>query len=455
MKKRRLFWLLVSIAQIILSVVLSQSLNLDSAKVKAIGLLCASLTLWITETLPMSVATLFLVFSMPFLNLMTYDDIISNFGLSTSLFIMASSGITIAIARSNLPKMITSVIFQKAKKHPAILVYSLGMAITFFSGFVSSLATCSLFAALVSTALKDANLDAKNSRIGKALMIIIPACSGIGGFISPAGTPANIMVIDLLKEAGINLSFFQWFSVGFPVAMITAFVFLSSVLLIIGPTTEEIDVKRHVCRLTSTDIIVLSVTTMVIIGWFLSSFVPFLNTTNVAILGLIILFFPFAEVLDIDMFGKGVNWDLVLTMGFVSVLMTGIAGTGVISDFANLVFGKATRFPTIVVLFVVSLSICIIRAFVPTTTAVIALLAPMLLEISHITSISYTSLLLIAAFWAAAALLLVFTEPIYLITYKEKYYSQKDLLKVGAIPSALGSTVVTALIYFLSNIVAA
>lgn len=209
MKKRKLFWLLISIAQIILSVVLSQSLNLDSAKVKAMGLLCASLTLWITETLPMSVATLFLVFFMPFLNLMTYDDIISNFGLSTSLFIMASSGITIAIARSNLPKMITSVIFQNSKKHPAILVYSLGMAITFFSGFVSSLATCSLFATLVSTALKDANLDAKNSRIGKALMIIIPACSGIGGFISPAGTPANIMVIDLLKEAGINLSFLQ------------------------------------------------------------------------------------------------------------------------------------------------------------------------------------------------------------------------------------------------------
>lgn len=451
--KKRLFWLLVSIAQIILSVVLSQSFNLDSAKIKAIGLLCASLTLWITETLPMSIATLFLVFSMPFLNLMTYNDIISNFGLSTSLFIMASSGITIAIAKSNLPKMITSVIFQKAKNHPAILVYSLGMAITFFSGFVSSLATCSLFAALVSTALKDANLDARNSKLGKALMITIPACSGIGGFISPAGTPANIMVIDLLKETGINISFFQWFSVGFPVAMITAFVFLSSVLLIIKPTTEEIDVKRQVCHLTSTDIIVLSVTTLVIVGWFLSSFVSFLNTTNVAILGLIILFFPFVEVLDIDMFGRGVNWDLVLTMGFVSVLMTGIAGTGVISDFANFVFGEATRSPTLVVLFVVSLSICIIRAFVPTTTAVIALLAPMLLEISYITSISYTTLLLIAAFWAAAALLLVFTEPIYLITYKEKYYSQKDLLKVGAIPSMLGSTIITLLLYLLSGFI--
>lgn len=399
----------------------------------------------------MSIATLFLVFSMPFLNLMTYDDIISNFGLSTSLFIMASSGITIAIAKSNLPKMITSVIFQKTKNHPAILVYSLGMAITFFSGFVSSLATCSLFAALVSTALRDANLDARNSKLGKALMITIPACSGIGGFISPAGTPANIMVIDLLKETGINISFFQWFSVGFPVAMITAFVFLSSVLLIIKPTTEEIDVKRQVCRLTSTDIIVLSVTTLVIAGWFLSSFVSFLNTTNVAILGLIILFFPFVEVLDIDMFGRGVNWDLVLTMGFVSVLMTGIAGTGVISDFANFVFGEAIRLPTLVVLFVVSLSICIIRAFVPTTTAVIALLAPMLLEMSYITSISYTTLLLIAAFWAAAALLLVFTEPIYLITYKEKYYSQKDLLKVGAIPSILGGTIITLLLYLLSR----
>ena len=196
--------------------------------------------------------------------------------------------------------------------------------------------------------------------------------------------------------------------------------------------------------------LVLSVTIMVIIGWFLSSFVPLLNTTNVAIWGLIILFFPFVEVLDIDMFGREVNWDLVLTMGFVSVLMTGIAGTGIVSDFVNFVFGETTQSSTLVVLFIVSLSICIIRAFVPTTTAVIALLAPMLLEISCITSISYTSLLLIAAFWAATALLLVFTEPIYLITYKEKYYSPKDLLKVGAIPSMFGCTIVTLFIYLLS-----
>lgn len=453
MQKRKLFWLLVSIAQIILSIIVSQSFSLDSAKVKAFGLLCASLTLWITETLSMSIATLLLVFSMPFLDLMTYNDILSNFGLNTSLFIMASSGITIAIAKSNLPKIITSVIFQKTKNHPAVLLYSLGMAITFFSGFVSSLATCSLFAALVSTALKDANLDARNSKLGKALMIMIPACSGIGGFISPAGTPANIMVIDILKTNGINLSFFQWFSVGFPVAMITSVIFLSSVLLIIKPTTEKIVVQKQDYRLTTTDIIVLIVTTLVIIGWFLSSFVTFLNTTSVAIFGLVILFLPFIEVLDIDMFGRGVNWDLVLTMGFVSVLMTGIAGTGVISDFANFIFGEISQLPILIVLAILSLTICVIRAFVPTTTAVIALLAPMLFEISCITSITYTSLLLIAAFWAAAALLLIFTEPIYLITYKEKYYSQKDLLKVGAIPSILGGTIITILIWFLSSFI--
>lgn len=339
MQKRKLFWLFVSIAQIILSIVVSQSFALDSAKVKAIGLLCASLTLWITETLPMSIATLLLVFSMPFLDLMTYNDILSNFGLNTSLFIMASSGIAIAIAKSNLPKMIISVIF------------------------------------------------------------------------------------------------------------------LSSVLLIIKPTTEKIVVQKQDYRLTTTDIIVLIVTTLVIIGWFLSSFVTFLNTTSVAIWGLVILFLPFIEVLDIDMFGRGVNWDLVLTMGFVSVLMTGIAGTGVISDFANFIFGEISQLPILIVLAILSLTICVIRAFVPTTTAVVALLAPVLFEISCITSITYTSLLLIAAFWAAAALLLIFTEPIYLITYKEKYYSQKDLLEVGAIPSILGGTIITILIWFLSSFI--
>ena len=109
-------------------------------------------------------------------------------------------------------------------------------------------------------------------------------------------------------------------------------------------------------------------------------------------------------------------------MGSVSVLMTGISETGVIVKFAETVFSGIIGAPIILILVVVSMVICIIRAFIPTTTAVIALMAPMLIGIAGITQLDFAPMMMIAAFWAATALLLVHTEPIYLITYKDDIF---------------------------------
>ena len=77
--------------------------------------------------------------------------------------------------------------------------------------------------------------------------------------------------------------------------------------------------------------------------------------------------------------------------------------------------------PDILILISVSLVICVIRAFIPTTTAVVALIAPMLVGIAYITTLEFAPMLMVVAFWAATALLLVHTEPIYLITYKDGF----------------------------------
>ena len=117
--------IIISIFVIAISVIISKLWFDDSLQIKAIGLLITSLILWISEAVPMSIATLVLVFAMPFLGLMDYDTILSNFGLGTSLFIMASSGITVAIANSNIPNKITATVFKKTGNHPYLLVFFL------------------------------------------------------------------------------------------------------------------------------------------------------------------------------------------------------------------------------------------------------------------------------------------------------------------------------------------
>ncbi len=77
----------------------------------------------------------------------------------------------------------------------------------------------------------------------------------------------------------------------------------------------------------------------------------------------------------------------------------------------------------------------------------------MLISVSQTTGLSVSSLLLTASFRAASALLLIYTEPIYLIAYKEGCFSEADLLKAGIVPSLLLSVAATPGICYLSNLV--
>lgn len=448
--KNKTIYVIASMAVLLISVGISLMAEEQCLQIRAIGLLISSLILWLSEAIPMSIATLAFVFLMPFLGLMNFDDIIKNFGLNTSLFIMASSGITVAIAKSNIPNNIAAFVFRKTQNHPCVLIFVLGMAITLFSGFVSNLATCTLFYSLVSTALKKADIKAGKSNFGKALMLMIPACAGIGGFVSPAGTPSNLLVIEMLEQNGVYVSFSEWCMIGLPVSLLTAVIFLSFLVLFIRPEKPEniANIESH--KFGKKDWVITATTVIVVIGWFLSSYIPSIDITTIAIFGLAFLFIPSFKVLNMENFSSGVNWDLVFTMGSVSVLMIGISNTGVMSQLISKVFYSITSYPLLIVLFIVSISICIIRAFIPTSTAVIALLAPILASVSEITGISFTPLILIASVWASTPLLLIYTEPLYLISYKERFYGQKDLLKVGTIPCILCATLCTALIYYLS-----
>lgn len=219
----------------------------------------------------MFIVTLFMICLLPFLGLMTFDDAISNLGISTSLFIMATSALTIAISESNIPNNIILKILNKYSNKPKRFLFALGIVITIFSGFVSSLATCILFYGLISSALKKSKIN-NNSNFAKDIMMIIPACSGIGGFISPAGTPANLLVIYILKQNDISISFLDWFSIGFPLCILTALIFISSAVLIYKP--ENVKMKKVSKKITynKSDKLVISILIFTILGWLLSSF---------------------------------------------------------------------------------------------------------------------------------------------------------------------------------------
>ena len=176
----------VAFAAIAGCVALSPAFGDNGSQVKAVGLLLGALILWISKALPMSITTLLLIFLLPLMGLMEYQAVLSNFGIGTALFIMASSGIAVAIINSTIPYKITEKIFAGKGKHPIVLIFCFGLAVTVFSGFVSSLATCTLFTTLAAAALQNMKLSKEKSNFAKVVMLSIPVCSTLQQLLKSA-----------------------------------------------------------------------------------------------------------------------------------------------------------------------------------------------------------------------------------------------------------------------------
>ena len=452
--KKKLWGLIAAGMIILMSQLIPAVSSVDHSYIVGIAILLSSLILWTTEALPMSITTMLMICVLALTNIMPFDEAMSNIGVNTSLFIMASSGITIAVANSNIPSILTRIIINRTKSNSRSMVISLGFLVAFCSAFMSSLATCTLFNCIILSILSDNGYEAGKSNLGKCLMIAIPACAGIGGFMSPAGTPANILLIDILAEHNVSLSFVRWCCIGFPIGIIATGIFLLALILIVPPEKFiPMHSNLNEKKVNARDRRIIIIVSMVIAGWFVSGWLGSINTTMIAVIGLAVMFMPFVNLMSWESFKNGVNWDLVLTMGTVSVLMTGISKTGVISYASSAFFQGVGSMPVILSMIIISAFICIVRSFIPTTTAVVALLAPMLTEVSFKLNQSLEGMLMILAFWTASALLIVYTEPIYLITYANKYYKGTDLLKVGALPCIVLSVISAFAIPWLVSIV--
>ena len=436
MKNKRF---LIPIIMFIVMIMLSYFTEIDSVKIYSIGIFIIALYMWIDGSIPISITTILLICIMPIFNIMSFNDAINNISVNTSLFILASSGLTIAISNSNIPNYIVSRILNKTDNSKVIL-FCIAIVITMISGFMSSLATCTLFYGILSTSFK----ESKKTNFYKILMLLVPVCSSIGGFVSPAGTPANILIIDELAKLGITLSFVKWFSIGFPFAIFTSLLVLLFSFFTLKPESK-ISSNKKVISLNSSDKIIALISFFIIFGWFFSSYISVINTTLIACLGLFVFFIPSLNILNMKKMSYQTNWDLVISMGTVSVLMVGINRSGVLNDIISYFIPKISSLNIVFIFILISLFICFLRSIIPTTTAVVTFFMPMLLTLVTSLNVNPLYFMLILGYHSACSLILIYTEPIYLITYSENVYNEEDLLKIGLIPSIIMSIAVALL----------
>lgn len=443
--KKRTIGVVIAVALIVVSAVVPIPEGTTREGLMSLGVFGGALALWICNSMPMSVSAFGMMALMPLLGIMTLNDVFLQFGGTAFFFAIATFAVSIALENTTIPLRICHALTSRTKSNPTTLVIAMMFACGIVSAFMSNLATCIIFLGIAHGLLEANNTKPGSSNLGKCLMIGIPATAGIGGLMTPAGTPGNALIIGLLQsEAGIDISFLQWVGLFAPMGLFTiliASIWLTRVFKPEAIGDEAIaDLERRLSEvgneLTNVEKRTLAIIGAMIVCWLLGTWVPAFNVTIVAIFGMVAMFLPGIGVLEWKDTANRINWDLSFTIGSVGVLIGAMSSTGVMTWIVSTLLSGIGGMNLILAFFIVGLIVCVIRAFIPTAPAIVALFGPPLLALAPIIGATPMSILYLPAMWACCPMLL-WIEPIYLFSYGWGYYKPFDVLKFGAIPSLI------------------
>jgi len=188
-----------------------------------LGILVIAILLFITEWLRVDVVALGVVVMLMFTGILTPSEAISGFSSTSVMTIAALFVVGGAVMQTGLAGTIGRRILTIAGSSQTRLLVVIMAAVALLSGFMSDTGTVAvLLPAILSLAL--------NTKISPS-KLLIPLAFGslLGGAMTLIGTPPNIIVSDILREAGLQP--FQFFDYT-PMGLILLVVGIGYMLLI-------------------------------------------------------------------------------------------------------------------------------------------------------------------------------------------------------------------------------
>ncbi|MBR3556408.1 MAG: anion permease [Oscillospiraceae bacterium] len=457
-KARSLLMLAIAAVIVILARVLPLPEGLSREGLTALAIMIAALVLWVSEAMNMAVTTILLCCMLPFLGVMTPRDMFKGFGGSVFFFMIGTMSITTALASTTIPNRMAGAILAWSKNNPRKLVLGFTLGTAVLSSIMSNMPTCALFASL-GIAIMKANGDPKpgTTNLGRCLMIAIPAGSVIGGFMTPAGGPTNIVAINALEDIGIRVTFLDWMIVGYPIGIVCAILFALWICLFYKP--EKIDESALTVAhemvsgsgaLTTREIKCLCVVGLMFITWILSTWIPVFNTTVVALMGTCLFMVPGIDVISWRDYMSNGGWDGTFLVGGVGAMADACLATGAAKWIISSTLGGAASWSPFMVCLGVSALICVLHWLCPSGPAVAGFAVAPIIMLALQSGASPVALAIITAFWSGVTFLLP-TDAVPMFTYSFRYYTIMDMVKEGWVPSLVFVVIVAVAVPLISG----
>lgn len=437
MTKKKLTGLILSILTLLCGCMIPGSARLETAGVRAIGLVAAFLIILIFEALPIIVTCLIFVALLPVLHITeSFNAALTGFSNQVVFFILASFGIAEAFARVPLTTRMLTFLLRRFGKNIKTILLSMMVCAAILSSIVSNVPTCAIFMALGLKFLEFYEDEEDKHRTGRAFMIAIPVASMIGGMITPAGSSINLLAISLLEEyAGTSITFVQWMAFGIPMTILMLPLAWSLACLIFRPA--EIDSQRSHAfikklekeippKVQNDERMVLILVAVMLILWIASSWIRGINVMVVAVLGCCAMFLPGINILDSKTFFKNVSWDSFFLVGAVLSIGNAMVSSGVSRWLTGLL--QKTQMALPVFLGFIALLVFLLLILIPVAPSLVTLLAMPIISLCDYNQYPAALGIMVLALVASNCYLLPL-DTVTLLTYGTGYYKMTDMAK--------------------------
>lgn len=459
--KKKVAGLVIAVLLIAASFLMPESEQLTRAGITALAVLLGAVVLWITETFPAGVTGFLAITVMVLFGVAPVSAAFSGMGSSSVAFTIAVFSLTIILMNSNLGLLLTGLLLKWAKSDSKRLVLAFMMASAILSSIMSNLAVSATFMGIAYTILNALGAKPGKSNFGKCLMLGIPIAAINGGMGTPAGGSLNIVALGLMEQmTGKTISFLDWTLIGFPLMLVMTPICWFFIVKLLKP--EQInpdglhDINRRISEirtLSAADKKVIFFIVAMPVLWILGNWIPVLNVTVVSILGMALMFLPGIELLHWDDFQRHVPWNIVLMMGSVISLGSIVGSTGGTAFLANFFLESGVvNLNSYVVLFLMGAFAYYLHTILPVGPAILTLFYIPMLGICEGAGISAAIPTLMLSFILSGNYLLP-VNPNLMVTYSTGYYSSKDVLLSGAIPSVIFLLLFTFWAPFMAGVI--
>ncbi|EDJ9408062.1 Anion transporter [Salmonella enterica] len=420
---------IIILLDIVLFIVLYNSLPFDPKIVMGLSMLAFIAVLWLTEALHVTITAILVPVMAVLLGILNTQAALNSFANSTIFLFLGGFALAAAMHVQGLDRVIADKVLILARGKMQWAVFMLFAVTAALSMWISNTATAAMMMPLVLGILS--KVDEKRSHSTYVFVLLgIAYSASIGGMATIVGSPPNA-----IAAAEVGLSFIEWMKFGFPAMLILLPLAIAILYIVFRPELKgTFELNTEQVNWDKGKVVTLAIFGLTVFFWIFSSpingmlggFKSF--DTIIALCAIIMV--NFARVVHWKDVEKTADWGVLLLFGGGICLSNILKDTGTSLFLANQISSMVAHMGITIIILAIATFVVFLTEFA-SNTASAALLIPVFASVAEAFGLSPVILSVLIAVAASCAFMLPVATPPNAIVFATGHIKQREMMRAG------------------------